>query len=239
MSPFVSKIQCNHRFSPQQWKFITEFCPAVWAHVVQTDRFTNLFPWNCSPRVCWPCIRPAGYSDVLQCRGGSDCAQVSSCSQGCLIGHLPHEHSSQSPVSWSPQHFHDAHTSTFGVNVPRWRVFVNLPCLSPRTLPNEKTLLFFFKEKYSPLYMKWMHLEQNCSMKSSIYSRSQMQVFKHLRLHRSTYRRQLSNIPCSAMPGLLQTLSGEVRWNLEDSPILRHCLVYIVLCRESMLQAKS
>lgn len=56
-----------------------------------------------------------------------------------------------------------------------------------------------------------------------------MQVFKHLRLHRSTQRRQLSNIPCSAMPDFFQTLSGELRESLEDSPILRHCLVHIVL----------
>lgn len=146
MSPLVSKIQQNHHFSPQESKFnfIPEFSPVVWAHVVQTGRFTDLFVQNYSPRVCWLCIHPAGYSDALQCRDCSDCAPVSSCSLGCLISHPPHEHSSHSSVSWSPQYFHGAHTSTFRVNVPQWRVLVNLPCLSLRTLPKEETLLFLF-----------------------------------------------------------------------------------------------
>lgn len=83
-------------------------------------------------------------------------------------------------------------------------VFLQGPC--QRKGPS----FFFFKEKCSSLYMKWMHLEQNCSVKSSIYSRPQMQVFKHLRLHWSTQRLQLSNIPCSAMPVFLR--HSQERW---------------------------
>lgn len=202
MSPFVSKIQCNHHFSPQKSKFnfITEFSPEVWAHVGQTDRFTNLFVQNYSPRVCWRCIHPSGYSDALQCRDVLTVQQSAAAPWGvssvtCLTSTaLTPQWAEAHNIFMMPTQALSGWMCLSEERLWTFLVFLQGPC--QRKAPS----FFFLKEKYSPLCMKWMHLEQNCSLKSSIYSRSQMQVFKNLKLHRSTQRHQLSNIPCSAMP---------------------------------------
>lgn len=47
-----------------------------------------------------------------------------------------------------------------------------------------------------------------------------MKVFKHLRLHRSTQRSQPRPLLFCNIRGLSIRLSEEVRWSLEDSPVL-------------------
>lgn len=173
MSSFVSKIQCNHHFSPQESKFyfITEFSPEVWAHVVQTDKITNLFVQNYSPRVC---------SDI------SVLVVIQMFLSSGIV--LTVHQSAAAPwgVSWvtclmstalTPQ-WAEAHNIFMMPTQPlsgwmclseeclwTFLVFLQGPC--QRKAPS----FVFFKEKFSPLCMKWIHLEQNCSMKSSIYSR--------------------------------------------------------------------
>lgn len=138
---------------------------------MQTDSFTNLFAWNYSPWVCWPCTHPAGYSAALHHNDCSDYALVIRCCKECLIGHLPEEHSFRSPARWSTQGFHDAHTNTFRVNVPHWWVFGTFLVFvqGPSQMKRHPPTFFFYMEKCSPLYMKRIQLKQNCSVKLSIY----------------------------------------------------------------------